>query len=157
MATATEVISFNSAISACEKGGQWLRALNVLRCGLPFAFLRPSDPGLHCEGEILQAASYQNERTSIATRMALLKTRNSPNTTAQCKLSKAFMSSFGVFAPSRRVTVDKDSLPVLNELRVLPSAISSQVPLSLRSSASTLLSVHVKFVDAGRRLSNCLT
>ena len=45
----SEVISFNSAISACEKGGQWLQALNILGCGLPFAVLKPSDLWLQYE------------------------------------------------------------------------------------------------------------
>ena len=37
----TEVISFNSAVSACEKGREWQRALLVLK-RLPFDDLRPS-------------------------------------------------------------------------------------------------------------------
>lgn len=78
MVTATEVISFNSAISACEKGGQWLRALNVLCCGLPFAFLRPSDPGLHCgEHGRLQAIESIEQLRSFCSQKAtseLIKT-----------------------------------------------------------------------------------
>ena len=86
----------------------------------------------------LQAIRMKERALQLA--WLFLKTRNSPNTTAQCKLSKAFMSSFGVFAPSRRVTVDKDSLPVLNELRVLlapfpPSSLEPKV-ISFNSAIS---------------------